>query len=99
MGFLELRQVPGVYSRVTAAMAIRNPTLISKVRTPVELRRTPQESKLGLKAVTSFTSQDEGMSESSVDTLEKTLVPRLIWTGGLTSLYTSRGFWSSMLQR
>ena len=26
------------------------------------------------------------MSESSVETLEKTLVPRLIWTGGLTSL-------------
>ena len=31
------------------------------------------------------------MSESSVETLEKTLVPRLIWTGGLTSLDTSRG--------
>ena len=31
-------------------------------------------------------SQDEGMSESSVETLEKARVPRLISTGGLTSL-------------
>ena len=29
------------------------------------------------------------MSDTSVETLEKTLVPRLIWTGGLTSLETS----------
>ena len=31
------------------------------------------------------------MSESCVEILEETLVPRLIWTGGLTSLDTSRG--------
>ena len=49
MGFLELRQEPGVYSRVTAGMAIRNSTLFSEVRTPVELPWTPKESKLGLK--------------------------------------------------
>ena len=48
LGFLELRGEPGVYSRVTAGMAIRNSTLISEVRTPVYLRRTPQESKLRL---------------------------------------------------
>ena len=47
----------------------------------------------------SFISQDEGMSESSVETLEKTLVPHLIWTGGLISVDTSRGSWSSRLQR
>ena len=41
-------QEPGVYSRVTAGMAVRNSTLFSDVRTPVLLRRTPQESKLGL---------------------------------------------------
>ena len=35
MGFLELRQEPGLYSQVTAGMAIRNSTLFSKVRTPV----------------------------------------------------------------
>ena len=35
MGFLELRQEPGVYSRVTAGMAIPNSTLFSEVRTPV----------------------------------------------------------------
>ena len=35
MGFLELRQEPGVYSRVTAGMAIRKSTLFSEVRTPV----------------------------------------------------------------
>ena len=43
--------------------------------------------------------KDEGMSESSVETREKTLVPRLIWTGGLKSVDTLRGSWSSMLQR
>ena len=40
----------------------------------------------GLNAGSSLISQDEGMSESSVDTLEKALGLQLIWTGGLTSL-------------
>ena len=53
----------------------------------------------GLNAGSSFISQDEGMSESSVVTLEKTLVPRLILTGALKSVDTLRGSWSSMLQR
>ena len=53
----------------------------------------------GLNAGSSFISQDEGMSEFSVQTLEKTLVPRLIWTGGLTSLDISRGSWSSRLHK
>ena len=35
MGFLELRQERGVYSRVTAGMAIRNSTWFSEVRTTV----------------------------------------------------------------
>ena len=35
MGFLELRQAPGVYSRVTAAMSILNWSLFSEVKTPV----------------------------------------------------------------
>ena len=35
MSFLELRQAPGVYSRVTVGMAIWNSGLFSKVRTPV----------------------------------------------------------------
>ena len=35
MGFLKLRQEPGVYSRVTAEMYIRNWSLFSEVRTPV----------------------------------------------------------------
>ena len=35
MIFLELRQAPGVYSRVTALMAIWNSGLFSEVRTPV----------------------------------------------------------------
>ena len=34
MGFLDLRQEPGVYSRVTAGMSIRNWSLFSVVRTP-----------------------------------------------------------------
>ena len=53
----------------------------------------------GLNAGSSFIWQDEGMSESSVETLEKTLFHRLIWTGGLTYLDTSRGSWSSRLQK
>ena len=36
-------------------------------------------------------SQDEGMSESSGESLGKTLVPHLILSGGLTSLETSKG--------
>ena len=35
LGFLELQQLHGVYSRVTAGMAIRNSTLFSEVRTAV----------------------------------------------------------------
>ena len=35
IGFLELRQERGVYSRVTAGMAIRNSTWFSEVRTTV----------------------------------------------------------------
>ena len=33
--FFELREEPGVYSRVTAGMDIRNSTLFSEVRNPV----------------------------------------------------------------
>ena len=32
MGFLEVRQEPGVYSRVTAGMSIRNSSLFIEVR-------------------------------------------------------------------
>ena len=46
-----------------------------------------------------FHVQEEGMSESCVEILEETLNPRLIWKGGLTSLDTSRGLWSSRLQK
>ena len=41
----------------------------------------------GLNAGSSFISQDEGMSESSVETLEKAVGLGLIWTGGITSLW------------
>ena len=53
----------------------------------------------GLNAGSSFIWEDEGMSESSVEILEETIVPHVIWTGGLTSLDTSRGSWSSRLQK
>ena len=46
MGFLELRQEPGVYSGVTAGMSIRNWSLFSEVRTPVYVWGTIQECKL-----------------------------------------------------
>ena len=48
MGFLELQQEPGVYSRVTAGMGVQNATWFSEVRFPVLLGWTAQEVKLGL---------------------------------------------------
>ena len=53
----------------------------------------------GVNTGSSFTSQDEGMSESPVETLEKALGPHIIRIGGLRSLDTSRGVRSSMLQK
>ena len=52
----------------------------------------------GLNLGSCFMSQDEEMSES-FGALEETLVPRLIWTRGLTSFDTSRGLWNSRLKR
>ena len=43
-------------------------------------------SLLGLKFGSWFRSQDEGMSESPVEILEKVRVLLLIWIGGITSL-------------
>ena len=40
----------------------------------------------GLNTGSFFISQDEGMSESPVEMLEKAAGVRFIWTGGLTSL-------------
>ena len=44
-------------------------------------------------------SQDEGMSESPVETLEKEAVLRLIWTGESYLFDTSIGTRNSMLQK
>ena len=41
----------------------------------------------GLNSGSCCISQVEGMSESHVETLEKTVVLRLIWIGGITSLW------------
>ena len=41
----------------------------------------------GLKSVSSFITQGEGMSESTVETLEKAISLRLIWTGEITSVW------------
>ena len=41
----------------------------------------------GLNSGSCFISQDEGMSESPVETLEKAIVLRPIWIGGMTSLW------------
>ena len=41
----------------------------------------------GLNAGSSFIWQDVGMSESCVETLEKARVLRLIWIGGITSIW------------
>ena len=48
MIFLDLQQEPGVYSRFTAGVDVRNSTWFSEVRIPVYLGRTLQEAKLGL---------------------------------------------------
>ena len=40
-----------------------------------------------LNAGSSFISQDEGMSEYPVETLEKAIVLKLFWTEGLTSIW------------
>ena len=48
MSFLKLRQAPGVYSRVTVGMAIRNSGFFSEIRTPVLLCQTTREVKRGL---------------------------------------------------
>ena len=53
----------------------------------------------GLNLGSCFMSQDEGMSESCVEILEETLVPRVIWTGGLISLDNLKGSWNSRLQK
>ena len=53
----------------------------------------------GLNAGSSFISQDEAMAESQVEALEKALGTRLLWSGGLTSLDSSRGRWNSVLQK
>ena len=49
---------------------------------------TPKKARFpcsGLNLGSCFMSQDEGMSESPVQTLEKVVGLRLIWTGGITS--------------
>ena len=43
-------------------------------------------------------SRDEGMSESPVETLEKAIVLRVIWIGGIQHFDTSRGTRYSRLQ-
>ena len=53
----------------------------------------------GLNLGSCFMSHDEAMSESPVETQEKAVGLRLIWTGGNTSLDTSRGTQNSMLQK
>ena len=53
----------------------------------------------GLNAHSSFISQDEGMSESPVETLEKALFPHFIQEEAAHPFDSSRGMQSSMLQK
>ena len=48
MVFLESQREAGVCSRVTEGVDLKNFCLFRDVRTPILLRWTPQESKLGL---------------------------------------------------
>ena len=62
MCFLELRQEPGVYSRVTVGMSIRNWSLFSEIRIPVLVWRKHQECKLGLAGHYGFFWKSSGRS-------------------------------------
>ena len=53
----------------------------------------------GLNLGSCFMSDDEGISESPVETLEKAVGLHLIWTGGSYHFDTSRGTRNSMLQK
>ena len=53
----------------------------------------------GLNSHTSFISQDEGMSESPVEILEKEVGLHFIWTGASHPFDTSRGTRNSVLQK
>ena len=53
----------------------------------------------GLNFGSCFMSQDEGMPETPVETLEKAVSLRLIWTGGINHFDISRGTRNSMLQK
>ena len=53
----------------------------------------------GLNLGSCFMSQDEGMSESPVETLEKALGLHLIWTGESYRFDTLIGTRNSMLQK
>ena len=53
----------------------------------------------GLNSGSYFISQDDGMSESPVETLEKAIVLRLIWIGEYNHFDTSRGTRNSRLQK
>ena len=53
----------------------------------------------GLNFGSCFMSQDEGMSESPVETLEKAVGLHLIWTGESYYFDNSRGTRNSMLQK
>ena len=53
----------------------------------------------GLNLGSCFMSQDEGMSESPVETLEKAVVLHLIWKGESQQFDTSGGTRDSRLQK
>ena len=44
MVFLDFHQEPGLYSNLTAGMVSQNSCFFSDIRTPVQLRGTPQDS-------------------------------------------------------
>ena len=65
--------------------------------------RDPDSKKAGfpysvVNSGSCFISQDEGISESRVETLEKAIVLRLIWIGESHHFNTSRGTRNSRLQ-
>ena len=72
IGFLELRQEPGVYSRVTAGMAIQNSTLFSEVRTPGSLHEHDRNLNLVWQDNTNFSGGEVG-DHASLSSFQKNL--------------------------
>ena len=92
LSFLELREVPGVYSRLATGIDIWKSGLFSEVWTPVQLRWISQESKLRWQNNTDTSRGEAGGQASLVSWNSYIGIP--IYFHEESSIIT---FWSSQL--